>query len=67
MKGKTQCTIFILLGVLFVICTVSFAGVIKKDGKIFISDRKGEEWDITQAVSIGFKPDKFDAEYPAAI
>ena len=27
--------------------------------KIYISDRRGERWDITQAVSIGFKPEKF--------
>ena len=52
--------IFILFSVLLLICTGSLAGVIKKDGKIFISDRKGEKWDITQAVSIGFKPDKFE-------
>ena len=27
--------------------------------KIYISDRRGEQWDITQAVSIGFKPENF--------
>ena len=27
--------------------------------KIYITDRRGERWDITQAVSIGFKPKNF--------
>lgn len=49
-----------LLSVLFLACTVSFAEVIKKNGKTFIRDRKGEKWDITQAVSIGFNPNEFE-------
>jgi hypothetical protein len=60
MERKTKYSIFIVFSALFLICTVSFAGVIKKDGKTFISDRKGEKWDITQAVSIGFDPDEFE-------
>ena len=31
----------------------------EEKSKIYISDRRGERWDITQAVSIGFKPEKF--------
>jgi len=33
--------------------------VIRKNGKIFIKDRQGEKWEITQAVSIGFRPHNF--------
>jgi len=32
------------------------AGVIRKDDRVFLEDRTGETWDITQAVSIGFDP-----------
>lgn len=28
-------------------------------GRVYITDRTGERWDITQAVSIGFKPGNF--------
>jgi hypothetical protein len=46
------------------------AAVFKEDNKIFLMDRTGERWDITQAVSMGFNPDRFefgigrDAFYP---
>ena len=60
MKKKNKCTLFILFSVLFLVCTVSLAGVIQKDGKTFIRDRTGEKWDITQAVSIGFNPNEFE-------
>ncbi len=33
-----------------------YAGVIKEGDSTFIVDRTGERWDVTQAVSIGFKP-----------
>lgn len=45
---------------MFVLVATSLAGVIKKDGKIYISDRRGERWEITQAVSIGFDPAGFE-------
>lgn len=60
MKRKNKFAIFILFSVLFLVCTVSLAGVIQKDGKTFIRDRTGEKWDITQAVSIGFNPNEFE-------
>jgi hypothetical protein len=60
MNGKNKFTLSILLGVLFLACTVSFAEVIRNDGKTFIRDRKGENWEITQAVSIGFNPSDFE-------
>ena len=59
MKGKNKFTIFMLIGVFFLTCTVSFSEVIRKNGKIFIKDRQGEKWEITQAVSIGFRPHNF--------
>ena len=31
----------------------------KKDGMIYLVDQRGESWDITQAVSLGFKPESF--------
>ena len=36
------------------------AAVLKEDNKIFLMDRTGERWDITQAVSMGFDPDNFE-------
>ena len=35
------------------------AFVIHRDGKIYIEDQTGERWDVTQAKSIGFKPERF--------
>ena len=37
----------------------AFSRVIEENGKTYIVDRHGERWDITQAVSIGFKPHRF--------
>ncbi len=37
----------------------STAGVVNKGDRVFIVDRTGEQWDITQAVSLGFKPRGF--------
>jgi hypothetical protein len=37
----------------------TFSSVIEENGKTYIVDRHGERWDITQAVSIGFKPHRF--------
>ncbi len=33
--------------------------VVREDGKTYIVDRTGERWDVTQAESLGFKPEKF--------
>ncbi len=60
MERKNKFAIFILFSVFFLVCSASFAQVIQKDGKTFIEDRTGEKWDITQAVSIGFKPNNFE-------
>lgn len=35
------------------------AWVVSKGDKIYIKDQTGELWDVTQAQSLGFKPEKF--------
>jgi hypothetical protein len=35
------------------------APVVKEGGKVYIVDRTGEKWDVTQAESLGFNPEKF--------
>ncbi|RJQ56654.1 MAG: DUF3179 domain-containing protein [Nitrospiraceae bacterium] len=35
------------------------APVVREGGKTYIVDKTGYKWDVTQAGSIGFKPDKF--------
>lgn len=39
--------------------TAVSARVIEHDGKVSIIDRTGYEWDVTQAVGLGFKADQF--------
>jgi len=58
-ERKKKFTILLLFGILFLTCTVSFSEVIRKNGKIFIKHMKGEKWEITQAVSFGFRPYNF--------
>jgi hypothetical protein len=60
MKKQMTRSLLLLLSMLFVLAATSLAGVIKKDGRVFISDRRGERWEITQAVSIGFDPAGFE-------
>jgi hypothetical protein len=56
MKTKNIFSIFTLFAILLLAFTVGFSQVIKQGGKTYIKDRKGEKWEITQAVSIGFSP-----------
>lgn len=35
------------------------AGVIREEGKVYIVDQRGERWDVTQAESLGFQPQRF--------
>ena len=51
---------FMLFGILLLLRTLSFADVIKRNGTTYIRDMEGEEWDISQAVSLGFNPDYFE-------
>lgn len=63
MKTKTM-LIFqtLLFAFLFLIIIAQHAGaaVVREGNKIYLVDRTGERWDITQAVSIGFDPAKFE-------
>ena len=44
----------------FIFASMSFAAyVLRKDEKIYIEDQTGERWDVTQANSLGFKPEWF--------
>ncbi len=60
MFKKTVLAVMMLLGVtgLMVWGTASSFVTSEKD-RIFIVDQRGERWDITQAKSIGFKPEGF--------
>lgn len=58
---KNKIGLFIILFCLLVATvSVSFAGVIQRNGKTFLRDRRGEQWDISQADSIGFNPYRFE-------
>lgn len=45
--------------VVFFTTAVARPFVIQKGGKTFIQDQTGEIWDVTQAESLGFKPERF--------
>jgi hypothetical protein len=50
----------ILLGAIVTVAlSQSFSKVIEEKGKTYIVDRHGERWDVTQALSIGFVPQRF--------
>ena len=50
----------ILLGLILAIAlSQAFSRVIEENGNTYIVDRHGERWDVTQAVSIGFEPHRF--------
>ena len=38
---------------------VGWAGVAREGDRVFIVDRTGERWDVTQAASLGFNPHGF--------
>ncbi len=43
----------------FVTANTAFSYVVKDQGRIYIVDQRGERWDVTEAKSIGFKPERF--------
>jgi hypothetical protein len=50
----------IVLGAICIIVAGNaFSFVIEESGKAYIVDRKGARWDVTQAKSIGFDPERF--------
>ena len=51
----------LLLGALYLSTHESgSSAVLKEAEKIYIVDRTGERWDVTQAVSLGFNPEDFE-------
>ncbi len=48
-----------ILLIVMVMSSLVFSAVIREEGKVYIVDQKGERWDVTQAESIGFKPEGF--------
>jgi hypothetical protein len=48
-------TAFILL----VLAAQCYSFVVEEKGRTYIVDRPGERWDVTQAVTLGFKPERF--------
>ena len=64
MKAKRLYTLFVVLALGFVVVSSwvsSWASppVVKDGKKVYIVDRHGERWDVTQAKSVGFKPERF--------
>ena len=60
MVRKFRFLLFLLLGVLsFSFITNGNAGVLERDGRVYIVDSYGEEWDVTEAREFGFNPNKF--------
>jgi hypothetical protein len=51
--------LFVLGLSLYMLHTNGFSLTVKEGDKTYIVDRSGERWDITQAISIGFKPERF--------
>ena len=50
----------VVLGLIFaVVLSQAFSRVIEEKGKTYIVDLHGERWDISQAMTIGFKPHRF--------
>jgi hypothetical protein len=62
-KAKIFLVVFVLAGIsltLFLMIAASdAASVVREQGKVYIVDQIGDRWDVTQAESIGFKPEKF--------
>lgn len=59
MKVRFFYILFIISLLCGLLISPTAAFVSHKDGKIYIKDQTGERWDVTQANSIGFKPERF--------
>lgn len=51
--------IILLMLILGIAMSQAFSKVIEEKGKTYIVDWHGERWDIGQAMTIGFKPHRF--------
>ncbi len=52
-------TILISGVICLMVCGNALSFVLKKGGKTYIVDQRGERWDVTQAKSLGFRPERF--------
>ncbi len=59
MRKRLLFFFFIISACLYTLQGNSYSFILKEGDQTFIIDRQGEQWDITQAVSIGFKPENF--------
>ena len=60
MFGKTFFSFIIFLSVLFFMGPGTASSFVTKEGgRSYIVDQRGEKWDVSQAESIGFKPENF--------
>lgn len=53
------CFLLIAAIVSMLLCGPAFSYVVRDSDKVYIVDRNGERWDVTQAKSIGFDPHGF--------
>ena len=50
----------ILLATVLLVADICFAAWVVREGdSVYIKDRSGERWDVTQAQTLGFKPHRF--------
>ena len=56
--------ILVIIGTVFTLFSMhlgeAFSRVINENGRSYIVDLHGDRWDVTQAQSIGFKPERFN-------
>ncbi len=58
--NKSKSITLIMVGVVLFFVNICLAAWLVREGdRVFIKDRNGEFWDVTQARSMGFKPHKF--------
>ncbi len=58
--GKRLISTILISGVIcLMVCGNALSSVLKKGDKTYIVDQSGERWDVTQAKSIGFRPEWF--------
>jgi hypothetical protein len=51
--------IILLSFTLLLLSAIAYPYVLRESDKTYIVDQTGERWDVTQAKSIGFKPERF--------
>ncbi len=59
MRRQIPCILVVSSVVFFTAASLAAAFVVHKEGKAYIKDQTGELWEVTQAQSIGFEPERF--------